>query len=251
MNQTGEGVTSSMRRSPWEICYRGVQELRVIDISDPYVAWLRLANAGMVHRGNLYCIDYAIRHLPSSAPILEIGSFCGLSTNLITYYKERHQAKNRVIACDKWVFEGAEEGQVGGHPSLHHDEFRALVRESYLRNVRLFSAQDLPYTVEMTSDEFFEAWRARLRATELFGRELSLGGPLSFCYIDGNHTYEFVRRDVEQCDRHLEPGGFLFLDDSGRGSPFPGVHRVVQETRKTGRYAVIAQNPHVLLQKKR
>ena len=62
---------------------------KIKDISDEdeYVEWLCFANAGMLDRGNLYCFDYAIRNLPSSAPLIEIGSFCGLSTNLITYYK--------------------------------------------------------------------------------------------------------------------------------------------------------------------
>lgn len=62
----------------------GVDSASPIDISDDYVNWLCYANAGMLHRGNLYCFDYAIRNLPSEAPIVEVGSFCGLSANLLT-----------------------------------------------------------------------------------------------------------------------------------------------------------------------
>ncbi len=238
-----------MDRALWAMCSRALRELCVVDLSDQYVAWLRLANAGMLHRGNLYCIDYAIRHLPSEAPILEIGSFCGLSTNLITYYKTLQQAPNRLITWDRWEFEGAEEGAVGGQPWLHHRDYRAFVRESYIRSVRTFSRHDLPSTVELTSDEFFEAWRQRRHVADLFGRPLQLGGPLSFCYIDGDHSEECVRRDFSHCDAFLERGGLLFFDDSAIGSRFPGVQRVIREIRRTGRYEVVAQNPHVLLRK--
>ena len=44
-----------------------------IDISDDFVNWICYVNAGMLDRGNLYCFDYAMRNLPSDAPILEIG----------------------------------------------------------------------------------------------------------------------------------------------------------------------------------
>src|ERR1051326_5368411 len=89
-----------------------------IDITDDYVKWLCFANAGMLDRGNLYLIDHAIRNLPSGAPILEIGSFCGLSANLLTHYKRKHGKANRLFTCDKWEFENADRdtGHVGGSP---------------------------------------------------------------------------------------------------------------------------------------
>ena len=59
----------------------------------------------MLDRGNLYLIDYALSHLSSSAPFLEIGSFCGLSANLITHYKRKHGLTNKLFTCDSWKFE--------------------------------------------------------------------------------------------------------------------------------------------------
>jgi hypothetical protein len=77
-------------------------EPEIIHIGDEFVTWLCYANAGMLTSGNLYLFDYALRRLPpGNAPILEIGSFCGLSTNLLTYYKLKHGVKNRLITCDK------------------------------------------------------------------------------------------------------------------------------------------------------
>ena len=215
-----------------------------------YMSWLKYANAGMLKRGNAYCFDHAVKHLPSSSPIVEIGSFCGLSTNMITHMKERHGAKNSLITCDRWLFEGSEQGgMLGGSCTVSHTDYREFVKESYIRNIKFFSRYDLPYTVELFSDEFFTAWTAGERMNDVLGREITLGGPISFCYIDGNHSYDFAKRDFENTDRHLEAGGFLLFDDSGDGSKWE-VCRVVQEVISTGRYELIDKSPNYFFRKK-
>ena len=129
-------------------------------ISDDYLAWLGFANAGMLERGNLYSIDYAMGHLPSSAPILEIGSFCGLSTNVISHFKSKYGVRNPLITCDKWEFEGADTCLKIADSPIYFSDYKKFVRESYIRNIQMFSQDDLPYTFEMTADELFAAWRA-------------------------------------------------------------------------------------------
>jgi hypothetical protein len=220
----------------------------LIDISNAYVNWVCFANAGMLNRGNLYSFDYAIRNLPSPAPIVEIGSFCGLSTNLLTYFKEKHGVRNRLITSDKWEFEGREESCLGDSLITHLD-YRAFVKESYVRNIRMFSRADLPYTVEMLSDEFFEAWRRGDEVNDVLGRAVKLGGPVSFCYIDGNHTYEYARRDFENCDEFLDRGGFVLFDDSADGSGWE-VCELVKEIEAAGKYELVIKNPNYLFRKK-
>lgn len=222
---------------------------QIIDISDEYVEWLCFANAGMLNRGNLYCFDYAIRNLPSGAPIIEIGSFCGLSTNLLSYYKRRHGVSNPLITSDKWEFSGAQEGRTVGYSSIDHKDYRAFVKETYNRNIRMFSSEDLPYTAEMLSDDFFAAWRSSASVRDILGRSLQLGGPISFCYIDGDHSYEYARRDFENCDEFLEGGGFVLFDDSSDGAPWE-VCKVVAELRKSKRYELVIKNPNYLFRKK-
>jgi hypothetical protein len=215
-----------------------------------YLSWLTFANAGMMVRGNVYCMDYAIRNLPSAAPIVEIGSFCGLSTNTITYLKEKHNVKNALVTCDKWIFEGAERGgMLGDSKFITHEEYRQFVKETFLRNVQMFSRYDLPFTIELFSDDFFSSWAAAERRQDIFGREFQLGGPISFCYIDGNHTYEFARRDFDNCDKFLERGGFILFDDSADGSE-RGVCQVVQEVLETDRYDLVTKNPNYFFKKK-
>ena len=220
-----------------------------IDSSDEYTRWLYMAIAGMMVRGNLYCFDYAIRNRPSNAPMLEIGSFQGLSTNLIAYYRRKHNASNHLVTCDKWEFERRPDPMVGDS-GISHQDYRDFIRASFIRNVEMFSRADLPHTVEMTSDEFFEAARQKKEVQDIFGRKLSLGGPISFCFIDGNHSYEFAKRDFENTDAFLEPGGFILFDDSADGSNW-GVCRVVREVRASGKYDLVIKNPNYLFQKKR
>jgi len=102
--------------------------------------------------------------------------------------------------------------------------------------------------VEMFSDEFFAAWERREAERDVLGRDVTLGGPISLCYIDGNHSYAFARRDFENADRHLENGGFILFDDSGDGSGWE-VCRVVKEVIKGGRYEMVARNPNYLFRK--
>ena len=203
----------------------------------------------MLNQGNVYCINYAIQHLPSASPIVEIGSFCGLTTNIITYFKEKYSVKNRLITCDKWIFEGSESGNMlGDSKTITHDEYKVFVKDTYIRNVRMFSRYDLPFTIEQFSDDFFRSWVKNERKTDLFEKECQLGGPISFCYIDGNHSYEFARRDFQNVDKYLEKGGFVFFDDSFYGSGFE-VCRVVQEVLNCGRYELVAKNPNYFFKK--
>lgn len=214
-----------------------------------YLEWLTIANAGMLARGNVSCFDHAVRNLPGPSPIVEIGSFCGLSANVITYLKERHGVRNPLVTCDTWRFEGAREGEMlGDSKTVSHRDYREFVRETFLRNVRMFSRSDPPVAIEALSDEFFEAWAAGETRIDMFGRPFRLGGPIGFCYIDGNHSYEFAARDFGNCDRHLEKGGFVLFDDSADGSG-RGVCRVVREVQATGRYELVARNPNYFFRK--
>ncbi len=223
---------------------------QIIDISNPYIEWLCFANAGMLVRGNLYCFDHALKHMPRDTAIVEIGSFCGLSTNVLTYYKERNGLKNPLFTCDRWEFEGAEKNEaVGDSTSLTHQDYREFVKSTYLRNVAFFSQQDLPYTVELFSDEFFAAWRNAQEAPDVFGRTIRLGGPIGFCYIDGNHSYGYARRDFENCDQFLVEGGFILFDDSADGSGWD-VCKVVAEVSQLERYDLVIKNPNYLFRKR-
>ena len=179
---------------------------------------------------------------------MEIGSFCGLSTNMITYAKEKLGKKNKLITCDKWKFEGSNSVMLGDSTFVTHAEYKDFVKKSYMRNISMFSRFDYPYTLEMLSDEFFHAWSNEINCVDVLDRPIKLGGPISFCYIDGNHTYEQAKQDFINCDTYLEKDGFILFDDSADGSGWE-VCKVIEEVIALERYAVIQNNPNYLFKK--
>ena len=82
-------------------------------LKDEYIQWLMYANAGMINEGNIYLFDYVIKNVPSNKPILEIGSFCGLSLNIMNYLLFKHSKNNKLFSADPWFFEGYYEGKIG------------------------------------------------------------------------------------------------------------------------------------------
>jgi len=216
-----------------------------IDLSDHYTDHLGYAIAGMLARGNLWCFDQALRHLPSDAPIVEIGSFCGLSASVLTYYKRRLGLRHRLVTCDSWGFEQAMAGDV----PVSRADYGRFVKDSYVRAMQTFAAWDLPYTVEAYADDFFGAWRAGETRSDVFGRSVTLGGPIGFAYVDGNHDYDHAKRDFEHVAEFLEPGGHVLFDDSYDGSGW-GVTRLMPEIRARAGWELVARNPNYLFRKR-
>ncbi len=217
---------------------------------DPFINWLRFANAGMLNDGNIYCIEYVTARLPSENPVIEIGSFCGLSTNAISYYIAKAKGANRLITCDKWLFEGAENQDLLLGPSdITHRQYRQLIKDTYIRNVGFFSHDRQPHTVEAFSNDFFDLWEREAIATDVMGKEIQLGGPISFAYIDGNHTYQFAKDDFYNVDRYLETNGFILFDDSADYHTYFGVNQLVKEIKKMDNYEVVIKNPNYLFRK--
>ena len=219
----------------------------IIVIKDEYIDWLTFANAGMLNRGNLYCIDFAARHIKSDSAIIEIGSFCGLSTNIISYYFNKYGKNNKIITSDKWVFEGQTDETLGESPITHHD-YKTFVRNSFKKNIQMFSSFNLPYAIEALSDDFFELWAEESIAKDIFERDINLGGAISFAFIDGNHTYNFAKRDFENVDRFLETNGFILFDDSADNSGFECRH-LMQEIIENPKYELVIKNPNYLFKK--
>lgn len=231
-----------------KIFHVGVQYISTKTISDEYINWLTFANAGMLNKGNVFCMDSAIKNLPSNSPVLEIGSFCGLSTNVITYLLSKHDKKNQVFSADKWVFEGAEDGGNLGLGNVSHLDYREYVKSSFKRNIELFSAENKPYTIESFSDEFFELWERGDKVKDVFERDIELGGGFSFCYIDGNHTYDYARRDFDNVNKYLDIGGYILFDDSSDSNPF-GLTKLMKEIKNNKDYKLEMKNPNYLFKK--
>ena len=215
-----------------------------------YLRWMCSSVPGWLEPGNVAAMEYALPRLPDQSPMVEIGTFGGLSTCVLEYLRQKHGVKNPFFNCDRWDFEDQQLGRpLGDSKHVTHDEYKAFVRDSYLRNVRMYCREGLPSTVEAYSDTFFQWWQEKREVTDVFGHPARLGGPISFCYIDGNHTYEFSKRDFENTDRDLVPGGFILFDDSADGDGWD-VARTVAEVRRLPAYRLVGKYPNYLFQKR-
>jgi hypothetical protein len=220
-------------------------------LQDDFLGWLRFVNAGMLNDGNIIAMDLAIKQLPDGA-IVEVGSFCGLSTNVITHLCRKHRQSNPFFTCDPWIFEGADKANVPlGDGGITFGEYRNLVRDSFLRNVKAFSRNNMPFSCELPSDEFFNLWNGQSKITDVFGRTVTSGGPVAFAYVDGDHRYAQARADFENIDKHLVPDGCILFDDSADGSGWE-VCDLVDEIRRSRKdYWLVDRFPNYMFQKLR
>lgn len=216
--------------------------------ADEFMQWLGFINPGMLHSGNPHLISHAIEHLPPGGAVVEIGSFAGLSINLIIYLMRKHMRDNPVYSVDPWHFEGARNSGLIPGSAVAFADYRAHVIDTFRRNVMLFSGDRLPQHIELESDVFFKLWNARDTVTDFFGRPTTLGGDIAMAYIDGNHTYEQSLKDFENIDRHLLSGGFVIFDDSEDAGIY-GSTRTAQEVAVRSGYQVVGKNPNYCFQK--
>ena len=200
-------------------------------LDDEYLMWLLFANAGMQNPGNLFLIDLAVHELPTTSPIIEIGSFCGLSTNAIRYLLHKHGRSNQIPAVDPWTFERSQTRADARRPD-DHDGRVHRVRDRRVPSERCFLfAGDAPDCDSDDLGRLLSELAGRATVTTLDGEAAQLGGTISFAYIDGNHTYEYCRRDFDNTDRHLDVGGLILFDDSADSDPF-GLTRLMKELHR-------------------
>lgn len=218
--------------------------------SDPFIEWLEYYNAGMVDKGNTYALQYVIQHTNSTSPICEIGAFCGFSANLTCYFLRKYNKPNLFFSVDAFDYDPFKSMKTIGDSSLKYIDFNPKIKNVYLENLKVFSAENLPFAIEAFSDDFFNAWRSNAKQKDLFSKNVQLGGPICFAYIDGDHSYEGAKKDFINCDEFLEVGGFILFDDSSDESKWE-VKRVIQDVKDSGRYTVVMKNPNYLFKKTR
>jgi SAM-dependent methyltransferase len=218
--------------------------------ADGYLPWLCTVVGGWLDAGsgNLRAFDHAVRHVPSGGAVLEIGSFLGLSTCALAHLLRKYEKSHAFFNCDPWEFEEAD-APIGGVFDASSLGFRAYARSSFVRNIETFCSDRRPFSIEADSNAFFADWSEHRHRKDLFGREVELGGPISFAYIDGAHTVEASGADFRNVDRFLLPGGFVLFDDSDDGGPF-GSTRTAQQVARDARYELVFKAPNYLFRKR-
>lgn len=150
----------------------------------------------------------ALWRLARGKRVLEIGSYCGLSTICMA------QAAGRVVAIDP------HDGRGTAHPGTDtHAEFWANIHRHDLKNVEC---------IRGTSSDV-------LRQSERLGTLADLKA-FNLIFIDGAHDTESVRTDIRHALPLLAPGGLLAFHDYDKpGQPIdPGVKVAVDELVANG-----------------
>lgn len=225
-----------------------IGKITVKKSDDEYLKWLTAVNPGLMHPGNFYLFENVIRNLNTDFSLLEIGSFCGLSTNAILYFLRKYKRKNILFTCDPWVLPHSAGKKIIKGTEIDVDSYLNFSLDSYKRNTSFFSKKNLPYTIKVNSNLFFDYWGTEKVVVDIFDRKINLGGPVSFCFIDGDHSYLQSKKDFLNINNYLINGGFLMFDDSADGTE-TGVAALMKEIMKSKKYKLVLKNPNYLYQK--
>jgi hypothetical protein len=218
-------------------------------IGNEFAEHLLSVVGGFQDRGNLRAFECCVRTMPAGGAVVEIGAFLGLSTNLISYALHRYGRDNRFFTCDPWVFAGSDKPKAD-YFSTASPDYRQWVMQLFKMNTSLFSRGREPFAIEGTSRQFFSWWSECATVQDLWGRQIRLGGPISFAYVDGAHTYPEVSTDLRCADAHLLPGGLVFLDDSADAGSYDGVKMAVADLARGGRFDLVLKTPNYCFRKK-
>jgi Methyltransferase domain len=154
-----------------------------------------------------------LRSMPKRSVCAEIGVYEGeYSEQILAIVEPR-----RLHLIDPWKYEEGDRyrqagyGDLGSGGQATMDERHRKVKERFTEEIRVGTVhihrKDSSSAVDDFRDSYFD-----------------------WVYIDGNHLYEFVRRDLQLYYRKLKTGGYITGDDYGvEGWWENGVQRAVDE----------------------
>lgn len=179
--------------------------------------------------------------------IIEIGSWCGRSA-VVLGMAARLSGRGRVHCVD--LFPGKEDwyanpdGTYSFRVSVDGEEVRAYTANTVWREP--FESQIAP--LYERCDSILDHFRSTIsrfaleeditatRGTiEHFARRAPADLACRLAFIDGDHGYLAVIRDIEHIERWLSPGGWICFDDAF--TSYDGVDRAIRERIiDSGRY---------------
>ncbi|HVK99966.1 MAG TPA: class I SAM-dependent methyltransferase [Dongiaceae bacterium] len=163
----------------------------------------------------------ALAHIARLVPqgdVVEVGSFQGRSAFAIGWLAQHYRIGN-LVCVDPWdndkLVDQGEKARLAtqelkrGRDLIDLDKiFRSFISAvgllgnvGYIRDI---SEVAIGIYCDAATNGF-------LPASELDA--LPLTGNIAMLHIDGNHRYDFVRKDIELWLPHVMPGGWVLLDD--------------------------------------
>ena len=136
---------------------------------------------------------YSLASTLTSGTIVEIGSRKGRSTICLALALKHHNSKATIIAIDHFV------------GSSRHKESGEQIRtfDQFTENIKKFGVDDIITPLVKTSEE----------AAEGFDKQIDM------LFIDAEHTYESVKKDVDLRAGNIVSGWYLCLHDTDRSWP--------------------------------
>jgi glycosyltransferase involved in cell wall biosynthesis len=142
--------------------------------------------------------------------VVEIGSFCGKSTIVLSSAARSINPSARVYAIDPHL------GEVGAEGSADGIRVEPPTFERFQRNV---AEAGLAEVIEPIRQRSYDVrWRS----------------PIAFLFIDGLHDYTSVARDFFHFEPHLPDGAYVAFHDCDDN--YPGVRAFVTGLAASGRY---------------
>lgn len=138
--------------------------------------------------------------------IVEIGSHKGKST--IWMAKGLAGGKSKIYAIDPHTGDSDAKGR--GEKIWTLDAFK--------RNIRLAKCNDAVVPIVKTSEAAAKQWKSDRK--------------IEFIFIDGDHNYKFVKKDVRLWYPYVAKGGMMAFHDTIN---FQGPKRVVEEMARSGK----------------
>jgi predicted O-methyltransferase YrrM len=144
--------------------------------------------------------------------IVEVGSYRGRSTVALGRGSlDGHRVPVFAIEPHQ-TFTGVLGGRFG--PADAGAFYRAILETGCYHVVRL---------VSLSSEQIVSGWRL----------------PIALLWIDGDHSYDGVRRDFSSWRPHLMAGAIVVFDDAD--NPAIGPHRLIAELLATGGYEKVRE----------
>lgn len=141
---------------------------------------------GFLHPIEERCLQWAAAQVPQGGTIVEIGSYHGKSAVNLAHAVTKKGNRATVYCVDTWRNENIEQAR-------NLDVF-----DRFTANTARHSGVIVP--LRGRSEEVGARWDK---------------GPIDVLFIDGDHSYAGVVRDVEAWMPHLRPGGIALFHDTG------------------------------------
>ena len=165
--------------------------------------WLKPQVQGWLTRNSAWLLYKLARWGPGQGVIVEVGSAYGRSAIVLATASKR-AGRGQVVSVDP---------HTGGITFLQRQQGPVNTYLGFAKNIQRFHLSDWIQPIVLPSIDAAKQWDGR---------------PIRFLYIDGWHTYDAVKADIEGWFPYLVSGGIILFDDY-TDEHYPEVKRCIDD----------------------